>query len=116
MYISFQCEHLQTNNIQLNLKLGAMKATSMRLTTQYNITNGKLSKALADLSDVTVQCDQLQIELANKMNVEKTKDAEIARISKENATLMKERDAAKKYGQNVDAKMADLTTKNTKMR
>lgn len=88
----------------------------MRLTTQYNICNGKLIKALADLNDVTVQCDQLQIELTKKMNVEKTKDAEIVRISKENATLLKERDAAKKYGQNVDAKNVELMTKNTKMR
>lgn len=111
-----QCEMLQTNNIQLNLKLGAIKATSMRLTTQYNITNGKLVKALADLNEVTAQCDQLQIELTKKSNVEKTKDAEMARMSRENATLLKERDAAKKFGQSVEAKNADLMTRNTKMR
>lgn len=113
---SRQCETLQTNNIQLNLKLGAIKATSMRMTTQYNITNGKLVKALADLNEVTAQCDQLQIELTKKSNVEKTKDAEMARMSRENATLLKERDAAKKYGQSVEAKNVDLMTRNTKMR
>lgn len=88
----------------------------MRMTTQYNLCNGKLIKALADLSDVTAQCDQLQIELTKKLNVEKTKDAEIVRISKENAQLLKERDTAKKYGQIADAKIADLMMKNTKMR
>lgn len=100
----------------MNLKLGAMKATSMRMTTQYNITNGKLIKALADLGELTAQCDQLQIELTKKMNVEKTKDAEIVRLSRENAVLLKERDAAKKYGQIVDVKNTELMTKNTKMR
>lgn len=93
-----------------------MKATSMRMTTQYNITNGKLIKALADLGELTAQCDQLQIELTKKMNVEKTKDAEIVRLSRENAVLLKERDAAKKYGQIVDVKNTELMTKNTKMR
>lgn len=98
------------------MKLGAIKATSMRITTQYNITNGKLVKALADLNEVTAQCDQLQIELTKRINVEKSKDAEMARMSRENAASLKERDAAKKYGQSVDAKNVDLMTKNTKMR
>lgn len=88
----------------------------MRMTTQYNITNGKLAKALIDLNEITAQCDQLQIELTKKTNVEKTKDAEMARMSRENAALLKERDAAKKYGQNVDTKNVDLMTKTTKMR
>lgn len=88
----------------------------MRMTTQYNITNGKLIKALADLSEITVQCDQLQMDLTKKMNMEKIKDVEIVRLSKENAALMKERDVAKKYGQNVDVKNTELMMNNTKMR
>lgn len=99
----------------MNLKLGAIKAASIRLTTQYNICNGRLIKALADLNDISVQCDQLQIEVTNKISAEKTKDAEIARISKENIILSKERDAAKKYGQNIDAKNAELMTNNAKI-
>lgn len=87
----------------------------MRLTTQFNLCNGKLTKALADLADATVQCDQLQIELTKKLNLEKTKDAEIARLTKENVTLVKERDVAKKSGQVFEWKNADLLVKNTKM-
>lgn len=87
----------------------------MRLTTQFNLCNGKLTKALADLADATVQCDQLQIELTKKQNLEKTKDAEIARLLKENATFAKERDVAKKSGQVYEWKNADLLVKNTKM-
>lgn len=111
-----QCETLQTNNIQLNMKLGAAKANLQRMTSQYNACNNKLSKALAECSAVGAKYDQLQLELAEQVNIVRAKDAECARLSKEIGQTTKERDAALKRIYSVDAQKDEAEQKLLKLR
>lgn len=107
---------MQTNNVQLNLKNGAIKANLLRMTSQYNVTNGKLNKAITDFDDITSKCDQLQIDLAQEQNRSKQKDVDIVRLTKDNAQLMKIRDAVQKRAQVLDTEKADLVKASTKLR
>lgn len=111
-----QFETMQANNIQLNLKNGAIKANVLRLTSQYNVTNGKLNKAIADLDDITSKCDQLQIDLAQEQNRSKQKDWDINRLTKDNVQLMKIRDLVQKRVQVLEVEKADLYKESTKLR
>lgn len=107
---------MQTNNVQLNLKNGAIKANLLRLTSQYNVTNGKLSKAIADFDDITSKCDQLQIDLAQEQNRGKQKDLELNRLAKDNAQLMKNRESIQKRVQVLESEKAELEKALTKLR
>lgn len=107
---------MQTNNVRLNLKNGAIKANLLRMTSQYNVTNGKLNKAITDFDDITSKCDQLQIDLAQEQNRSKQKDVDIVRLTKDNAQLMKIRDAVQKRAQVLDTEKADLVKASTKLR
>lgn len=111
-----QNETLQANNIQLNMKIGAIKANLIRVTSQYNMCNGKLTKALADLEETASKCDQLQIDLIHQQNVAKQRDAELIRLAKENAQIMKSRDVMQKRIQSLEAEKSDLTKEVTKLR
>lgn len=111
-----QNETLQANNIQLNMKIGAIKANLIRVTSQYNMCNGKLTKALTDLEETASKCDQLQIDLIHQQNVAKQRDAELIRLAKENAQIMKSRDVMQKRIQSLEAERSDLTKEVTKLR
>lgn len=111
-----QCEQLQTNNVQLNLKIGAVKANLLRMTSQYNITNGKLIKAQNDLNEVTIKCDQLQIELTQQTSLVKQKEGEMIRWQKDSVQLKKCRDVTEKRAQVAEAEKAALAEKVTKLK
>lgn len=111
-----QNETLQANNVQLNMKIGAIKANLIRVTSQYNMCNGKLTKALTDLEETASKCDQLQIDLIHQQNVAKQRDAELIRLAKENAQIMKSRDVMQKRIQSLEAERSDLTKEVTKLR
>lgn len=114
--ISFQCETLQTNNIQLNLKIGATKANLLKLTTQYNVCNGRLNKVQSDLDNISSECDKLKIENNQKMNLVKLKDVEITRLVRENAQLEKCRDVMQKRIISIDAEKVESTKEVVKLR
>lgn len=109
-------ETLQANNIQLNLKIGAIKANLLRMTSQYNVTNAKLTKTLTDLDEITTKCDQLQIDLTQQQNIHKQKDSDLMRLTKENAQLMKNRDFIQKRIQILESEKAELGKEITKLR
>lgn len=111
-----QSELFQANNVQLNLKIGAIKANLLRVTTQYNVCNGKLTKTSSDLEETTSKCDQLQIELLHQNSVSKQREAELARLARENAQIMKNRDVVQKRIQNLEAERNDLQKEVTKLR
>lgn len=111
-----QNDTLQANNVQLNMKIGAIKANLIRMTSQYNMCNGKLTKATADLEETTSKCDQLQIDLIHQNNVAKQRDAELIRLAKENAQIMKSRDAVQKRIQSLEAEKTELAKEVTKLR
>lgn len=111
-----QSETFQTNNVQLNLKIGAIKANLLRMTSQYNVCNGKYTKALSDLEEMTSKCDQLQIDLFHHQNVAKQRDAELTRLARENGQMMKTRDTVQKRIQTLEAEKNDLNKEVTKLR
>lgn len=113
---STQCEALQTNNVQLNLKIGAVKANLLKMTTQYNVCNGKLNKIQSDVDDYSSECDKLQIELNQKINLIKLKDTENNRLLKENTQLLKFRDVIQKRVILIDAERAELTKEVLKLK
>lgn len=86
------------------------------MTSQYNVTNGKLTKALNDLEETTSKCDQLQIELLRSCSLAKQREAELARLARENAQLMKNRDAIQKRIQNLETEKCELGKEATKSR
>lgn len=100
----------------MNLKIGAVKANLLRVTSQYNLCNGKLTKTLAEMEESVAKCDQLQIDLVHQQNVAKQRDAELVRLAKENAHVMKTRDAVQKRIQTLDADKFELTKEVTKLR
>lgn len=102
--------------MQLNLKIGAIKANLLRVTSQYNVNNGKLTKALSDLDETTSKCDQLQIELLRSCSLAKQREAELIRLARENAQLMKNRDAVQKRIQNFETEKTELAKEVTKLR
>lgn len=102
--------------MQLNLKVGAIKANLLRVTTQYNVNNGKLTKVLGDLEETTSKCDQLQIELLRSCSLAKQREAELMRLARENAQLMKNRDMVQKRIQNFEADKTELAKEVTKLR
>lgn len=111
-----QCDTLQTNNVQLNLKLGAVKANLQRMTSQYNVCNTKLSKALTECTEMSAKFDQLQIDLVQQTNIVREKDTECLRFSKEIVQVTKERDAALKRAYNIDAQKDEVEQKLQKFR
>lgn len=111
-----QVEILQANNVQLNLKIGAIKANLLRMTSQFNVTNTKLTKTLTDLDEMTTKCDQLQIDLTQQQNILKQKDADIFRITKDNSELIKSRDVVRKRVQVLEAEKSELRIEITKLR
>lgn len=111
-----QVETLQANNVQLNLKIGAIKANLLRITSQYNVTNTKLTKTLNDLDEVTTKCDQLQIDLMQQLNIIKQKDVEIVRITKDNSQLMKSRDVIRKRIHALETEKSELGIEITELR
>lgn len=113
---SAQNDILQANNVQSNLKIGAIKANLLRVTSQYNVANGKLTKALSDLDETTSKCDQLQIEVLRSCSVAKQREAELVRLARENAQLMKNRDVVQKRIQCLEAEKIELTKEVTKLR
>lgn len=102
--------------MQLNLKIGAIKANLLRMTSQYNVCNGKLTKALSDLDEMTSKCDQLQIDLLHQQNVAKQREAELMRLARDNGQMMKIRDAVQKRIQTLEAEKMDLAKEVTKLR
>lgn len=98
------------------MKVGAIKANLLRMTSQYNVCNGKLTKALSDLDETTSKCDQLQIDLLHQQNVAKQRDAELARLARENGQMMKTRDAVQKRIQTLETEKAELSKEVTKLR
>lgn len=114
--LCLQSDTFQANNVQLNLKIGAIKANLLRMTSQYNVCNGKLTKVLSDLEETTSKCDQLQIELLHQQSVEKQREAELVRLARENAQIMKNRDAVQKRIQNLESERNDLGKEVTKLR
>lgn len=115
-FIGVQSDIFQANNIQLNLKIGAIKANLLRVTSQYNVTNGKLTKALGDLDETTSKCDQLQIELLRCSSLAKQREAELMRLARENTQLMKNRDVVQRRIQNLEAEKSELAKEVTKLR
>lgn len=111
-----QVETLQANNVQLNLKIGAIKANLLRMTSQYNVTNTKLTKTLNDLDEMTTKCDQFQIDLTQQQNILKQKDTEIIRITKDYWQLIKSRDVIRKRIQVLEAEKSELGIEITKLR
>lgn len=107
---------LQMNNAQLNLKLGATKANLLRVTSQHNVCIGKLSKAISECNDLSVKCDQLQIELMQQTNLAKAKESEIVKISKEIVQLTKEKDAAQKRTFNAEQQKTEIEKKSVDLR
>lgn len=114
--VCLQSEAFQANNVQLNLKIGAIKANLLRMTSQYNVCNGKLTKTLNDLEETTSKCDQLQIEQLHQQSVAKQREAELVRLARENAQIMKNRDAVQKRIQNLESEKNELTKQVTKLR
>lgn len=102
--------------MQLNLKIGAIKANLLRMTSQYNVTNGKLTKALSELDETTAKCDQLQIELLHLQSVERQREAELVRLARENSQILKNRDAVQKRIQNLESDKSELGKEVTKLR
>lgn len=100
----------------MNLKIGASKANLLRMTSQYNVCNGKLSKAVADLNEITTKYDQLQIDLTQQQNLVKQKDADATRLTKQNLQLMKTRDTTQKRVQCLEAEKIELVQDVTKLR
>lgn len=98
------------------MKIGAIKANLLRMTSQYNVTNGKLTKALSDLDEATSKCDQLQIDLLHQQNVAKQREAELMRLARDNAQMMKTRDTVQKRMQTLEAEKTDLAKEVTKLR
>lgn len=98
------------------MKIGAIKANLLRMTSQYNVCNGKLTKTLSDLEEMTSKCDQLQIDLFHHQNVSKQRDAELTRLARENVQMMKIRDAVQKRIQTLEAEKSDLNKEVTKLR
>lgn len=86
------------------------------MTTQYNVCNGKLTKALSDLEETTSKCDQLQIELLRSCSLSKQREAELARLARENAQLMKNRDVIQKRIQMLETEKSELGKDVTKLR
>lgn len=86
------------------------------MTSQYNVTNTKLTKALNDLDEITTKCDQFQIDLTQQQNILKQKDAEIFRITKDNSQLIKSRDVIRKRIQVLEAEKSDLGIEITQLR
>lgn len=111
-----QVETLQANNVQLNLKIGAIKKNLLRMTSQYNVTNTKLTKTLTDVDELTTKCDQLQINLTQQLNILKQKDAEIIRIRKDNSQLIKGCDVIRKRIQALEAEKSELEIEITNLR
>lgn len=111
-----QSNTFQANSTQLNLKIGAIKANLLRVTSQYNVCNGKLTKALSDLEETTSKCDQLQIEVLHHQSMAKQREAELVRLARENAQMMKNRDAVQKRIQNLESERRDLAKEVTKLR
>lgn len=109
-------EKFQTNNVQLNLKVGAIKANLLRMTSQYNVCNSKLTRTISDLDEMTAKCDQLQLDLIHQQNVAKHREAELIRLARENAQMMKIRDTIQKRIQTLEAEKMDLTKEVTKLR
>lgn len=114
--VCLQSEAFQGNNVQLNMKIGAIKASLMRMTSQYNVCNGKLTKALNDLEETTSKCDQIQIELLHQQSVGKQRETELVRLARENAQIMKNRDAVQKRIQNLEFDKNELGKEVTKLR
>lgn len=115
-YTRAQCDSLQTYNVQLNLKLGAVKANLQRMTTQYNVCNTKLSKALAECTEMSAKFDQLQIDLVQQASIVREKDTECLRFAKEIVQVTKERDTALKRAYNIDAQKDELEQQLRKLR
>lgn len=86
------------------------------MTTQYNVSNGKLTKALSDLEETTSKCDQLQIELLRSCSLAKQREAELTRLARENAQLMKNRDVIQKRIQILEAERSELGKDVTELR
>lgn len=111
-----QNDTFQANNVQLNLKIGAIKANLLRMTSQYNVSNGKLTKALSDLDETTSKCDQLQIELLRSCSLAKQREAELTRLARENSQLMKNRDVIQKRIQILETEKSESGKEVTKLR
>lgn len=86
------------------------------MTSQYNMCNGKLAKTLIDLDESSSKCDQLQIDLIHQQNVGKQRDAELIRLAKENAQIMKSRDVVQKRIQSLETEKTELAKEVTKLR
>lgn len=86
------------------------------MTSQYNVTNGKLNKIQSDFDEITLKCDQLQIDLTQQQSIVKQKDLELGRLMKENVQLMKNRDTIQKRIQMLDGEKIELTKNVTKLR
>lgn len=107
---------IQANNVQLNLKVGALKANLLRSTSQYNVTNTKLTKVSNDLEEITTKCDQLQIDVTQQQNLHKQKDAEIQRLTKEIVQWMKNHDVIQKRVQILESDKIKLANEVAKLR
>lgn len=86
------------------------------MTSQYNVCNSKLTKTVSDLDEMTSKCDQLQLDLIHQQNVAKQREAELIRLARENAQMMKIRDTIQKQIQILEAEKMDLTKEVTKLR
>lgn len=86
------------------------------MTSQYNVCNGKLSKAVADLNEITSKYDQLQIDLTQQQNLLKQKDIDMGKLAKQSAQLMKNRDATQKRIQCLETEKTELVQVVTKLR
>lgn len=100
----------------MNLKIGAIKASLIRMTSQFNMTNAKLTKVTSDFEEITSKCDQLQIDLTQQQNIQKQKDCELNRLTKENGQLMKSRDVIQKRIQMLDSEKIELGKEVMKLR
>lgn len=98
------------------MKIGAAKANLEKMTTHFNLATAKLTKALADIDNLTSQCDKLQIEFNQESSLLKLKEAECGRIVKENAQIFKSRETLQKKLANVEMEKADLAKAVAKLK
>lgn len=98
------------------MKIGAAKANLERQVTQNNVTNGKLTKAQADIDALTVQNDKLQIELNQESTLLKLKEVDYNRIAKENSQLLKSRETLQKKLVTTETEKTNLVKEVAKLR
>lgn len=99
---------MHTTNLQLNLKIAAIKANLEKMTNLQTLTSVKYTKASGDLEAVIQIRDKMQIELNQKNSILKLKEVECKRLYKDNSVLMKYREVLQKKLQQMEAIKGDL--------